>query len=420
MVIHHACHDKDTLTLTKENGLVDYKGVKVGDHVLALDKNGMSVWSKVKDVYISPYIGEMVHIHGKSMDQMVTPNHRLLYNFIDHKRLYKGLKYRTADNIPKSGLPIPKSSQIKESFINNQDHLIELSMEYPKEFIEGWYLAEGYLDKKELKGSRWGCRFCLNKNDLKWVEPTLNALNLNYCKSKEVDNETQVGVYKKAFYESLEKFGRGAHNKTIPNSVMDSYSRYQLKALLFGYLLGDGRNVYKNSWSYTTVSKRLVSDLITLCNKIGYSITHKEITNSFKGLSRTSKKEGIAYYGYIRPVNKGWGYNERVQYEGPVWCLTTQHGNFMISRNGKISYSGNSVNPITPFGRDLGKPYGGDPILYNSKYAIQFIDAPRKLKDETTWGEECRRIKLLRRPDEPTTGELIPVRLRKDWGFCDS
>jgi RecA/RadA recombinase len=79
-----------------------------------------------------------------------------------------------------------------------------------------------------------------------------------------------------------------------------------------------------------------------------------------------------------------------------------------------------SVNPITPFGRDLGKPYGGDPILYNSKYAIQFIDAPRKLKDETTWGEECRRIKLLRRPDEPTTGELIPVRLRKDWGFCDS
>jgi RecA/RadA recombinase len=78
-----------------------------------------------------------------------------------------------------------------------------------------------------------------------------------------------------------------------------------------------------------------------------------------------------------------------------------------------------SVNPITPFGRDLGKPYGGDPILYNSKYALQFIDAPKRVKDETGFGEEARRIKLLRRPDEPYTGELVPVRLKKDWGFCD-
>jgi len=419
IVIHHACHDKDTLTLTKEKGLVNYEEVKEGDYVLALDENGKSVWSKVLQKYVSPYIGEMVHIHGKSIDQMVTPNHRLLYNFINRRRQYKGLKYRTADNVPKSGLPIPKSSQIKETFINNQDHLIELATEYPKEFIEGWYLAEGYLDKKELKGSRWGCRFCLNKNDLKWVEPTLKLLNLKYCKSKEIDNETQVGIYKKSFYESLEKFGRGSHDKTIPSTIIESYSRYQLKALLFGYLLGDGRNTYKNSWSYTTVSKRLVSDLITLCSKIGYSITYKETKSTFKGLNRVKKTDGLYYYGYIRPINKGWGYNERIQYEGPVWCLTTEHSNFMISRNGKISYSGNSVNPITPFGRDLGKPYGGDPILYNSKYALQFIDATSAIKKETGWGEEARRIKLLRRPDEPYTGELIPVRLKKDYGFSD-
>jgi len=78
-----------------------------------------------------------------------------------------------------------------------------------------------------------------------------------------------------------------------------------------------------------------------------------------------------------------------------------------------------TINPIMPFGRDLGKPYGGNPILYNSKYALELIDAPNKVKTETGWGMECRRVKLLRRPDEPSTGELIPVRLRKDYGFCD-
>lgn len=78
-----------------------------------------------------------------------------------------------------------------------------------------------------------------------------------------------------------------------------------------------------------------------------------------------------------------------------------------------------TINPITPFGRDLGKPYGGNPILYNSKYVLQFIDAPKKMKEETGWNLECRRIRMIRRPDEQTTGELIPIRLKKDWGFCD-
>jgi len=78
-----------------------------------------------------------------------------------------------------------------------------------------------------------------------------------------------------------------------------------------------------------------------------------------------------------------------------------------------------SYNPITPFGRDLGKPYGGDPILYNSKYAIELINAPRKLQNETGWGLETRRVMLLRAPGEQTTKEMLPIRLKKDWGYCE-
>lgn len=78
-----------------------------------------------------------------------------------------------------------------------------------------------------------------------------------------------------------------------------------------------------------------------------------------------------------------------------------------------------TYNPVMPFGRDLGKPYGGDPILYNSKYALQIIDAPRKLQQETNWGLETRRVKLLRSPHEQATEELFPIRLKKDWGFCE-
>jgi len=416
IVIHHACHDEKTLTLEKNKGLVNYKQIEVGDYVLALDENGKCVWSKVLNKYVSPYEGTMCHIKGKSIDQMVTPNHRVLYNYIYNGK-YKGIKVREAGSIPKAGLSIPKASQIEDDLPENKlEYLLE---KYPKEFLEGWYLAEGYLDKKELEGSRWGCRFCLNKNDLKWVENALKKLDIPYCKSKEKQNEIQLGVYRKSFYKTMEKFGRLSKGKHIPDEILDNYSNLQLKALLFGYLLGDGRNINGASWSYTTASKKLMESLIKLCSKVGYSITHSKRVSSTNGLKRVKIPESQSYYGYIRMTNKGWGYKTDVEYKGDIWCLTTEHGNFMISRNGKVSFSGNSINPMMPFGRDLGKPYGGNPILYNSKFAIEFIDAPSKVKKDTGWGEETRRIKLLRRPDEPYTGELIPIRLKKDWGFCD-
>ena len=76
-----------------------------------------------------------------------------------------------------------------------------------------------------------------------------------------------------------------------------------------------------------------------------------------------------------------------------------------------------SVDPMVLFGRDLGKPWGGDPILYNSKYAIEFIDSTSKIRTDTGWGVEARRAKLIRRPDDVADGELHPIRLKKDWGY---
>ena len=45
-----------------------------------------------------------------------------------------------------------------------------------------------------------------------------------------------------------------------------------------------------------------------------------------------------------------------------------------------------TVNPLQMIGQDLGNPYGGAPVLYNSKYAIQILKATHKIKIETGWG----------------------------------
>lgn len=79
-----------------------------------------------------------------------------------------------------------------------------------------------------------------------------------------------------------------------------------------------------------------------------------------------------------------------------------------------------SVDPMNLFGRDFGKAWGGDPILYNSKYALLIINADGNTKKTTGWGTEARRIMLVRRPDEQDTDTKHPVRLKKDFGYCDS
>lgn len=411
IVVHHACHDISTKTLIKEKGIVNYTDVEIGDKVLALDKNGNRIWSNVEKIHVYDYDGEMIHIHGKSMSQLVTPNHRVMW--LD----YKGrIRYKEAENISNSGFNIPKSSTISQIPLT-KDYLVVLSEKYPKEFLQGWYLAEGYLDKENSKRSRWGCRFCLNRNDLEWVETPLDTMGIPHWRSKEEQNEIQLGISRKSIYEDYKKFGRLAYNKVIPDDIIESYNNEQLLSLLGGYLLGDGSKcATTGTWNYTTTSMKLVESLIKLCTKVGYSINYNTRPSRAKTLPRQVNDFRESYYGYIRTNNKGWGYPSRVNYNDKVWCLTTEHGNFIVIRDGQVSFSGNSVDPLK-WGRDFGKTYGGDEVWYNSKYILQLIDSD--MSSRAKYGKTARRVLLLKHPYNTTNGELFPVNLKEDWGFCD-
>jgi len=85
-----------------------------------------------------------------------------------------------------------------------------------------------------------------------------------------------------------------------------------------------------------------------------------------------------------------------------------------------------SIAPPIGQYHDLGHAYGGNPIYYNSKYILQFLNGTKVEKNilcaenkRETWSSEARRVILIRRPNEQATGEKIPIRLKKDWGFDD-
>jgi len=78
-----------------------------------------------------------------------------------------------------------------------------------------------------------------------------------------------------------------------------------------------------------------------------------------------------------------------------------------------------SSNPVMPFGTDFGKPVGGASIMYNTKYTLEFWDATNKIKKESGFDLEARRVRLYRHPVEQIDGVWKIVRLRKDYGYCD-
>ncbi len=76
-----------------------------------------------------------------------------------------------------------------------------------------------------------------------------------------------------------------------------------------------------------------------------------------------------------------------------------------------------SINPMQLFGRDFGKPYGGDEVLYNSKYILAIIDSDMTARAK--YGKSARRAMLMKHPFNATTGELFPINLKVDYGFTD-
>jgi len=153
----------------------------------------------------------------------------------------------------------------------------------------------------------------------------------------------------KAWLEFFDKFGKGAKNKFIPGWVLE-YRKIYLKKLFEGLMDSDG---YWRNLTYSTVSKRLKDSICELGIKIGL------IPNVSKRYSESIFENRII---------KGWSYFinfgrmkkitnkfiSKKQYKGKIWCITVKNKNFLIERNGRFVFSGNTdeVFGPAPFGVD--------------------------------------------------------------------
>lgn len=394
--IYNACHDTET-KIVSEKGIVNYEDLSVGDLVYTFNIESKKMELKpIKRKIDYHYKGNMIHFKNRRIDQLVTPNHNMIFTKDDGCNFYivaedveNELKY---DNISHLSLPIPKTDEEEIININFEDYVNfeDISKNHTKNLIYnmsmndflyllGCYIGDGYMSNdKKLKIKTENnenlnyrdnngrfinieneliekvykssyINFAIPKTDTERKEFT-SVLDRNNIEYKEHDMTVEFSSFTLSKMFSL--CGESVYDKKIPNWVLDlpSNNLFYLKKGLIGT---DGHIRKKdNRESYTTTSKTLIKDMIVLSYKLGEYCSmsvRSEGTNYIKCENRSvNAREAYDLRFNKRKTNKIYLKNiNKVEYDDIVWCLEMEDNhNFLIVRNGKIGFSGNCTSEL--------------------------------------------------------------------------
>jgi hypothetical protein len=353
--VDNKCYSDDTEVLTKD-GWKLFKDVDIDKDFFAT-RNPITKefeWQKATEKIKQRYSGDFYHIKSRTLDLLVSPNHRVLYRnnpwglirgkyesnerFSSAKELYN--RGKSIKAIPSTS--IWKGKEIKEFVFetkNKHQKRIVMSGDDFCAFM-GMYLAEGNIDKgmfvitqsKKSKGYR------------EYKKLLIRIFGTEPCYTGEEWKKGNIPIvnYLKQFGRSWEKF--------IPQEILDATPR-QLSIFLYYYMLGDG------SWrsaqpTVGTVSKKMADQLQEVIQKIGYSasiIKQKPKDSLIKG--RFIKKENCRtlYILNIRKAKYQSFQIEKTYYDGYIYCVSVPNGVLYVRRNGKPAWCGNS--PQSLFGK---------------------------------------------------------------------
>jgi len=219
--------------------------------------------------------------------------------------------------------------------------------------ILGIWMAEGwvYISPKDYL---YRLEFAANKprvqNALQTASDTLGF------KWNLVESTLKFYINHRELAEYMSEFSVGATNKYIPQWVFQASAR-QARIFLQGMCLGDGHET-ETSLHYSTSSIRLRDDVQILCQHAGYTAYYAKryeaghtvtmsdgrimtttADNWDIGIRRTRLRPTMNH-GHVNSQN---GQKEEItQYSGKVYCLRVPTEVFLVRRNGRVVWTGNS------------------------------------------------------------------------------
>jgi deoxycytidine triphosphate deaminase len=348
-----ACMAEDTDILAK-TGWKKLKDVIIGEEVLTF--NPITCQSEYKPVLKKQthyYNGKLLHFHGKYVDQLVTPDHKM---WAAKRAVRVEANGRGWDTMTKGTRRERKDCWNFEFMQADKVH-------------GQWnhYLSRDlrWVGKKPEATTQIGKHIFPTEFWLRFLGAWMGdgsaykAKHGNYVVKLAVVSKVQKRIYYRWVLENIgvkfqeSKWGfsfnskdlvtyllpyKGAHNKHIPNEIkqLDSTS---LSYVIEGMMNSDGN---KETSTYVSVSERLIDDFQEICLKSGYNCT-KWLQNKpvFASTECTVYKARYSTAN-VTPSKLTPGKNySQVDYSGMVYDITVDNHVFYSRRNGRASWTGN-------------------------------------------------------------------------------
>ena len=182
-----------------------------------------------------------------------------------------------------------------------------------------------------------------------------------------------------------------------------------------------GSNVFR---SYTTISRKLKDSFCELILKLGYSPVFREIKPQITYIRGREIKSKLAYTIGVRRISKGTVQKKDIKlisYNGKVWCVRTPLNNFLSERNGKLTFTGNSMTELVKDHGWLCKSLGYDLNLettpINAETAMPDVysiadclkDAYFDDKKRERYGQDSREFSLRYNWDDIVNRDWVPL-----------
>jgi len=403
------CYDEKTEILT-ENGWRSFKDLTKDENIFTLTENNKIELHQPTRLFQYDYQGEMYQFKTRSLDLLVTPNHRMVADnrrknqreFVEAKNFkpdthwipkqgiwegeerkyfvlppvlimagagpesrFSEMELETIRQLKKEGKSIYQIANsfncnpvtiynvcTKESYGNRER--LKIRYEAPSLRIKmdewlkffGFWLAEGCTDNEKIALDH-GYRVVITQTDKKKseeIKKVLDILPFNYYEDKN-----NLVICNKQLWSYLRQFGN-KYQKFIPKEIKN-LSKRQLRVLFDWLIKGDGHmRETTRQINYWTSSKKLADDLQEIILKLGWLGTSTAQEKKISQIKGRKVKAGVVY---TIGVQKAKHYRlrknnlRRVYYQGKVYCCEVKNHTVFVRRNGKVTWSGNSIGVVT-------------------------------------------------------------------------
>lgn len=330
LALNFPCLLPSSQALSKTKGWVNYEDLKVGDEILAFNRDiGESEWQKVERVNVFDYDGDMIRLKTKHLDVLSTPDHRWVVTKPNKISKLDKTEVLTSDELYNSDKPYaipiraPHNNQVKARYSDAYVAFL------------GWYLTDGHLKNGNI------VRICqsntANPHKVDIIDSIMEELDVEF--SRREKNQVIWEIRDPGF---VYKLNRLVPERKLNMRLLTRLTNPQLSILLENMRLGDGWSVWATG---DKTQGELLQALVVLCNNTSsmYELSHEGDLSYFKDkkpskygqefVRATKASYGVKFSNFRKSVNTKNTYNSennltKEKYVGKVWCPTVKSGAF--------------------------------------------------------------------------------------------